>query len=149
MEERKENPLDLRGTDLKTLIVKKSSFISLSPKSCTYLCLNHGGPLGPEGANRVEDVHHPLVLHPLQHDRQRDEHPRSAHTGAETKGMKTMDTGTGGRTVSSSVTPNMRKMSKLLCASNYRHVATKTLANTDVVLNCHNLSFNTGLFRGQ
>ena len=39
-----------------------------------YLCLNHGWPLGPQGPDCLEDIHHPLVLHPLQHNAQRDEH---------------------------------------------------------------------------
>ena len=39
-----------------------------------YLCLNHSWPLGPQGPDCLEDIHHPLVLHPLQHNTQRDEH---------------------------------------------------------------------------
>lgn len=45
------------------------------------LGLDHGGPLGAESADRLEDVHHPLVLHPLQHDGEGDEDAGPADPG--------------------------------------------------------------------
>ena len=47
------------------------------------LRLHHGRPLGPQCPHRLEDVHHPLVLHPLQHDGEADEDPGPSHPGAE------------------------------------------------------------------
>ena len=46
------------------------------------LGLHHRGPLGPQSPHRLEDVHHPLVLHPLQHDGEADEDPGPSHSGA-------------------------------------------------------------------
>ena len=48
------------------------------------LGLHHGGSLGPQGPDGLEHVHHPLVLHPLQHDAQGDEHSRPSNSGTET-----------------------------------------------------------------
>ena len=47
------------------------------------LGLHHGGPLGPQGPHCLEDVNHPLVLHPLQHDGKADEDPGPTDSGAE------------------------------------------------------------------
>ena len=47
------------------------------------LRLHHGRSLGPQSPHRLEDVHHPLVLHPLQHDGQADEDSGPANSGAE------------------------------------------------------------------
>ena len=49
------------------------------------LGLHHGRPLGPQGPHRLEDVHHPLVLHPLQHDGEAGEDPGPSHPGTEDK----------------------------------------------------------------
>ena len=38
-----------------------------------YLCLHHGWPLRPQHLDGLEDVHHPFVAHPLQHDTESDE----------------------------------------------------------------------------
>ena len=47
-----------------------------------HLHLHHGWPLGPQHLHCLEDVHHTLVPHPLQHDAERDEDARPAHAGA-------------------------------------------------------------------
>ena len=47
------------------------------------LRLHHGRSLGPQSPHRLEDVHHPLVLHPLQHDGEADEDPGPSHPGTE------------------------------------------------------------------
>ena len=47
------------------------------------LCLHHGRSLGSQSPHSLEDVHHPLVLHPLQHDGEADEDPGPSHPGAE------------------------------------------------------------------
>ena len=57
---------------------------SMSPyEPLTDLCLDHGGSLCPECPHCLEDIHHSLILHPLQHDAQGDEHTRPPDTGAE------------------------------------------------------------------
>ena len=48
--------------------------------------MNHGRALRPERSDSLEDIDHALVLHPLEHDAQRDEdagapHPRAAVHG--------------------------------------------------------------------
>ena len=53
-----------------------------------YLWLDHGRPLGPEGPDGLEDVDDPLVLHPLQHDRQADEHARPTNPRTKHKDIK-------------------------------------------------------------
>ena len=50
------------------------------------LCLHHGGPLRAERPHGLEDVHHALVLHPLQHDAQGDEHTRPPNASAVNRG---------------------------------------------------------------
>lgn len=40
----------------------------------THLCLHHGRPLCPQGLHHLEQVHHALVAHPLQHNAECDEH---------------------------------------------------------------------------
>ena len=47
-----------------------------------YLGLDGGRSLGAQHLDGLEDVHHSLVPHPLQHDAERDEHARSAHASA-------------------------------------------------------------------
>ena len=47
------------------------------------LGLHHGGSLGPQSPHSLEDVHHPLVLHPLQHDGEADEDPCATNPGTE------------------------------------------------------------------
>ena len=49
----------------------------------THLSLHHGGSLCSQGPHSLEDIHHPLVLHPLQHDAQRDEHAGPPDASAE------------------------------------------------------------------
>ena len=57
---------------------------SMSPyEPLTDLCLDHGGSLCPESPHCLEDIHHSLILHPLQHDAQGDEHTRPPDTSAE------------------------------------------------------------------
>ena len=57
---------------------------SMSPyEPLTDLCLDHGGSLCPECPHCLEDIHHALILHPLQHDAQGDKHTRPPDTGAE------------------------------------------------------------------
>lgn len=45
-----------------------------------HLHLHHGWPLGPQHLHCLEDVHHTLVPHPLQHDAECNEDARPAHT---------------------------------------------------------------------
>lgn len=44
--------------------------------------MHHGRALRPECSDSLEDIDHSLVLHPLEHDAQRDEDARAAHAGA-------------------------------------------------------------------
>lgn len=45
----------------------------------THLCLDRSGSLGAQHLDCLEDVHHPLVPHPLQHYAEGDEHACPAH----------------------------------------------------------------------
>ena len=45
-----------------------------------YLCLHHGGSLSSQRLDGLEEVHHSLVSHPLQHNAQRDENTRPSYT---------------------------------------------------------------------
>ena len=49
-----------------------------------HLGLHHGWPLRPQHLDRLEDVDHALVPHPLQHDAEGDEDPGPAHPRTET-----------------------------------------------------------------
>ncbi len=62
--------------------VVDKSIIPHSLSLSLYLCLHHGRPLRPERPDGLEDVDHPLVLHPLQHEGERHEDARPAHPGA-------------------------------------------------------------------
>lgn len=54
-----------------------------------YLRLYHSWPLGAQRLDRLEEVHHALVPHALQHDAEGDEDASPAHTstaGEERRG---------------------------------------------------------------
>ena len=59
-------------------------YLCLEHECEPYLCLDHECALCPECADSLEEVHHALVLHPLQHDGEADEHSRPPHPGTET-----------------------------------------------------------------
>lgn len=44
------------------------------------LCLHHGRPLCAQGFNRLEQIHHPLISHPLQDNTESDENTCSSHS---------------------------------------------------------------------
>lgn len=58
---------------------REAGLPSPPPSPPPHLHLHHGWPLGPQHLHCLEDVHHTLVPHPLQHDAERDEDARPAH----------------------------------------------------------------------
>lgn len=60
--------------------IARAGLVSRNMMSVAHLGLHHGWPLGPQHFDRLEDVHHALVAHPLQHDTQRDEDSGPPHT---------------------------------------------------------------------
>lgn len=46
----------------------------------TYFCLNCGWPLSAQHLDGLEDVHHALVSHPLQHNTEGDEHASPSYS---------------------------------------------------------------------
>lgn len=54
----------------------------------SHLRLHHRWPLRSQHFHRLEDVHHALVTHPLQHDTQRDEDSGAADTSATKQNKK-------------------------------------------------------------
>ena len=47
-----------------------------------HLCLNGGWSLGAQHLDSLENVHHALVPHPLQHDAEGDEHTGPSYSSA-------------------------------------------------------------------